>query len=335
MVHKKTLVVDGITPVGAYAALRAARGEGSLLARERRARRALGPLLDSRLSSSSTDRAFVPRLGVDPFRRLAELVPTGLEDAGDVASRFATAHVGMVAYDVVHYATKVDPWPGARRAAGAPGRRSDGDRVRQPRAHGRHRVDRRRQRRARRGSAAERRRARAPHAARPDGAAERRGRQHERRAIRASGRAGQGVHPRRRHLPDRDGPHLFRRRSGHADPLDVYRALRVLSPAPYMYLLELPERAGAPEVAIAGASPETLVRVEGRRIILRPIAGTRRRGRNPEEDAALGQRDAGRPQGACRARHADRSGAQRRGPGGDGRHGDGARDHAGRALSAT
>jgi anthranilate synthase component 1 len=67
----------------------------------------------------------------------------------------------------------------------------------------------------------------------------------------------------------------------------VYRALCVLSPAPYMYLLELPERPGAPAVAIAGASPETLVRVEGQRVILRPIAGTRRRGRSPEEDEAL------------------------------------------------
>jgi anthranilate synthase component 1 len=54
-----------------------------------------------------------------------------------------------------------------------------------------------------------------------------------------------------------------------------------------MYLLELPERPGAPAVAIAGASPETLVRVEGERVTLRPIAGTRRRGRTPEEDEAL------------------------------------------------
>jgi anthranilate synthase component I len=54
-----------------------------------------------------------------------------------------------------------------------------------------------------------------------------------------------------------------------------------------MYLLELPSYAGSPEVAIAGASPETLVRVEGRNMTLRPIAGTRRRGRTPEEDVAL------------------------------------------------
>jgi anthranilate synthase component 1 len=54
-----------------------------------------------------------------------------------------------------------------------------------------------------------------------------------------------------------------------------------------MYLLELPAHDGAPPVAIAGASPETLVRVEGGRITLRPIAATRRRGRTPEEDAKL------------------------------------------------
>jgi anthranilate synthase component 1 len=74
-----------------------------------------------------------------------------------------------------------------------------------------------------------------------------------------------------------------------ADVFDVYRALRVLSPAPYMYLLEFPEREDAPAVSIAGASPETLSRVENGRITLRPIAGTRRRGRTPEEDSALAQ----------------------------------------------
>jgi anthranilate synthase component 1 len=74
---------------------------------------------------------------------------------------------------------------------------------------------------------------------------------------------------------------------GPADPFDVYRALRVLSPAPYMYLLELPATADTAQVAIAGASPETLVRAEAGRVTLRPIAGTRRRGRTPAEDQAL------------------------------------------------
>lgn len=80
------------------------------------------------------------------------------------------------------------------------------------------------------------------------------------------------------------------------DMLDVYRVLRFTNPAPYMYLLELPSG------TLAGASPEVLVRVEpgedpgdghgsdgasGRRIVVRPIAGTRRRGRDEAEDRAL------------------------------------------------
>ena len=74
---------------------------------------------------------------------------------------------------------------------------------------------------------------------------------------------------------------------GSADVLDVYRALRVLSPAPYMYLLEFPATDSCPALAVAGASPETLARVEQHRVTLRPIAGTRRRGRSAEEDEAL------------------------------------------------
>ncbi len=72
-----------------------------------------------------------------------------------------------------------------------------------------------------------------------------------------------------------------------ADPFDVYRALRVLSPSPYLYYLDFPETAGAPPVTIAGASPETLVRLAGGKMTLRPIAGTRRRGKSDAEDAAL------------------------------------------------
>jgi anthranilate synthase component 1 len=54
-----------------------------------------------------------------------------------------------------------------------------------------------------------------------------------------------------------------------------------------MYLLELPAEGNAEPVAIAGASPETLVRVQDGKVFLRPIAGTRRRGRSDEEDQAL------------------------------------------------
>ena len=68
---------------------------------------------------------------------------------------------------------------------------------------------------------------------------------------------------------------------GGADPFDAYRALRVINPSPYMFHIQLPE------LTITGASPEALVRLEGRRIELRPLAGTRPRGHDPAEDARL------------------------------------------------
>ena len=66
-----------------------------------------------------------------------------------------------------------------------------------------------------------------------------------------------------------------------AAPLDLYRALRTLNPSPYMYYLDLDA------FHIAGASPEILVRLEENEVTVRPIAGTRRRGENDAQDAAL------------------------------------------------
>jgi anthranilate synthase component 1 len=63
-----------------------------------------------------------------------------------------------------------------------------------------------------------------------------------------------------------------------ADPFTVYRALRMVNPSPYMYFL----KEGA--TTVVGASPEMLVRVEGRRVETRPLAGTRPRGATAEED---------------------------------------------------
>jgi len=76
---------------------------------------------------------------------------------------------------------------------------------------------------------------------------------------------------------------LSQRFSGElsADPLDIYRVLRTLNPSPYMFFLRLEE------TVIAGASPEVMVRKEGSHVELRPIAGTRPRGANPEADALL------------------------------------------------
>ncbi|MBL9138315.1 MAG: anthranilate synthase component I [Verrucomicrobiales bacterium] len=64
-------------------------------------------------------------------------------------------------------------------------------------------------------------------------------------------------------------------------PLDLYRALRSVNPSPYMFLLELEG------FSLVGASPEIHVRCENRRVEIRPIAGTRRRGKTTEEDSAL------------------------------------------------
>lgn len=67
------------------------------------------------------------------------------------------------------------------------------------------------------------------------------------------------------------------------DPMNVYRALRQLNPSPYMVFMHLGD------FHIVSASPEILARVEEGRITVRPLAGTRRRGRTEEEDLALEQ----------------------------------------------
>ncbi len=79
---------------------------------------------------------------------------------------------------------------------------------------------------------------------------------------------------------------LSRRTS--AQPFDIYRALRRLNPSPYMFFFDFGEADGKPYHVI-GASPEMLVRLEGRTATVRPIAGTRRRGSHPAEDVALEQ----------------------------------------------
>lgn len=65
------------------------------------------------------------------------------------------------------------------------------------------------------------------------------------------------------------------------NPVDVYRALRTLNPSPYMYCMNLGD------FHIVGSSPEILARLEDGEVTVRPIAGTRYRGKTPEEDKAL------------------------------------------------
>jgi anthranilate synthase component 1 len=71
-----------------------------------------------------------------------------------------------------------------------------------------------------------------------------------------------------------------------ADPLRIYRVLRATNPSPYMYLLHLPTPEGVP-VSIVGSSPEALVTVREGTVTMHPIAGTRPRGMDEEDDVLL------------------------------------------------
>jgi anthranilate synthase component 1 len=66
-----------------------------------------------------------------------------------------------------------------------------------------------------------------------------------------------------------------------AEPFEIYRELRALNPSPYLFYLQLND------VAVVGSSPEMLVKVQGRDVFYRPIAGTRWRGKDEAEDQRL------------------------------------------------
>ena len=66
-----------------------------------------------------------------------------------------------------------------------------------------------------------------------------------------------------------------------SDPVELYRSIRHLNPSPYLYYLNLDE------FHIVGSSPEILARLEDSEVTVRPIAGTRRRGRNEQDDIAM------------------------------------------------
>ncbi len=66
-------------------------------------------------------------------------------------------------------------------------------------------------------------------------------------------------------------------------PFEIYEVLRAINPSPYMFYFNFPE------AKILGCSPEMLVKVEGDKVITRPLAGTRTRGQKAEEDAYLEQ----------------------------------------------
>ncbi|GAB5442111.1 MAG: anthranilate synthase component I [Fuerstiella sp.] len=79
---------------------------------------------------------------------------------------------------------------------------------------------------------------------------------------------------------------VFSQRLKHASearPLDIYRSLRMVNPSPFMFLLQ------TPELHLVGSSPEIMVRVEDGETTIRPLAGTRRRGRTDQEDRELAE----------------------------------------------
>jgi anthranilate synthase component 1 len=71
------------------------------------------------------------------------------------------------------------------------------------------------------------------------------------------------------------------------EPLDLYRALRTVNPSPYMYFLRFGAGKGSAGMHVLGSSPEMLIRVTGRKLEYRPIAGTHPRGKDEAADAAL------------------------------------------------
>ena len=288
--YSKTLVVDGVTPVGVYEVLRRDAGRGSFL---------LESVVPGERWGRYSILGYRPRSeivlhaepGIDPFARLAELTRGNTEPAADVAARFARSVVGLVPYDVVHYSTRVNTWPELERGDRPLARLVADSTVivfdnlshtATIAAHDQADLER-----------AEHDMARAaalPVILPPNPSALPKSYD----VSMSDAEYGRVVERAKEYIRAGDAFQIVPARTFFtptlgADPFDVYRALRVLSPAPYMYLLELPEAANAPRLAIAGASPETLVRVEGGRIILRPIAGTRRRGRNPEEDDRLAE----------------------------------------------
>ena len=309
MPSTSTFVADTMTAVRAYAALRSAAGDEasflleSVVEGERwgrysilgyRPKRELTLMPDGAWLGAGGTRSGMPAVapGEDPLEAARALftpdASSGSADQEHPATRFARAHVGYIAWDLVHAIDKVPGWgdrstsPLARFFGGATIvvfdslshtvtiAADDAADVERARAD----LDR---------PAPPRRlalpdRARLPAGVEVDmddtayGRVVRRTQEYI-----AAGDAFQVVPARTFSVP----------RAGR-DAFDVYRAMRVLNPSPYMYFLDLPPAPGErTRTQIAGASPETLVRLEDGTMTVRPLAGTRRRGKTPVEDEAL------------------------------------------------
>jgi len=311
--HVKTLVGDALTPVRAYAALRAADPAGasflleSVVGGERWGRYSiLGYRPKYEATLERTGWKLRPGTG-DPTGKKLPALESLLSDGGDpitsigplfrsddrdpnVAHRFARSHVGYLAWDIVHLIDKVPPgsndtWtkhfiPLAHFLGGSTIvvfdalaqtvliASEDAEDVERAYADLHRPVtltdigvpDR----------------ARIPDAVATDLTdAEYKDRVLRAKEYIAAGDAFQVVLARTFSVP----------RAGR-DPFDVYRAMRLVNPSPYMYFLDFPAARGE-RFSVAGASPETMTRLEDGVMTVRPLAGTRPRGKTPAEDLAL------------------------------------------------
>ncbi len=287
-VYKKILVADGLTPVSAYSALRGKAPGGSFLLEsvvggERWARYSI---LGYRPQSQITLRG---EPGLDSFEQLSKLLPTGGEDSSDPAERFARAHIGLLCFEMVHFSTKVPRWPDNEQG---PIARLLGECTVVIFDHLSKEVTIASTEKSHVGECVEllRQAPTIPLIESPDAGA-----MPDDISISMSDeKYSEAVEKCREYIRAGDAFQIVPARTFSVptlgtDAFEVYRSLRVLSPAPYMYFLDLPAHEGAEALCIAGASPETLVKVEDGSVFLRPIAGTRRRGKNPEEDRALAE----------------------------------------------
>ncbi|MGO8993526.1 MAG: anthranilate synthase component I family protein [Polyangiaceae bacterium] len=299
----RTLVADGLTPVAAYATLRQADPERasflfeSVVAGDRWGRYSIlgyRPRYDAILGAHgwtilgdanvSLDAAGDPLAAAEPLFRATDAGTPG----GNPAAKLARASFGYLTWDLVHAIEKVPGWNGAipatlaRFLGGATivvfdalaqtvtiaaERDEDVDR-----AH----ADLATPAALRRIALPDRTRIPADVTVDVDDARYEAGVRRAQEYI-AAGDAFQVVLARK-----------FRVARSGRDPFDVYRAMRVINPSPYMYFLDLPAAPGeSSRTQILGASPETMVRLEDGVMTVRPLAGTRRRGKTHEEDLAL------------------------------------------------
>ena len=312
MIATHTFVADGLTPVRAYASLRQAAPESasflleSVVAGERWGRYSIlgyRPRYEALLTragwsiihgreDSDTGPGSMGRPG-DPLEAAETLFrATDAREPGNPAKKLVRAHFGFLAWDLVHAIDKVPGWPDAAHAKhpGPLGRFVGGATIvvfdslaqtvtvaAQDRADVERAIsDLERPSRLCQIAIPDRSHIPAEVEVDTDDATYEANVRRAQEYI-AAGDAFQIVLAR-----------TFTVKRKNRDPFDVYRAMRLINPSPYMYFLDLPAAPGEKDrTQIAGASPETLVRLEDGLMTVRPLAGTRPRGKTEEEDVAM------------------------------------------------